>query len=70
VTAETAVAGAPHTGAGEGGPTSAGDGGSGLVLELTAVTKTYPGQPPVVALADVDLAVRAGELLAVVGPSG
>jgi len=40
------------------------------VLELAAVTKTYPGKPPVVALANVNLAVRVGELVAVVGPSG
>ena len=30
----------------------------------------YPGPPPVAALAGVDLAVRAGESVAVVGPSG
>jgi len=40
------------------------------VLELDAVTRTYPGEPPVVALRGVDLAVRAGELVAVLGPSG
>jgi putative ABC transport system ATP-binding protein len=39
-------------------------------LELRGVTKRYPGSPPVVALAGVDLAVHAGELLAIVGPSG
>jgi putative ABC transport system ATP-binding protein len=41
-----------------------------MVLELSAVTKAYPGSPPVTALAGVSLAVRAGELAAVLGPSG
>jgi putative ABC transport system ATP-binding protein len=40
------------------------------VLELDEVTKTYPGKPPVVALAEVSFTVRAGELAAVLGPSG
>jgi len=40
------------------------------VLELRQVTKEYPGSPPVVALDRVDLAIRSGELLAIVGPSG
>ncbi len=44
--------------------------GAPRVLELAAVTKTYPSQPPVHALRDVDLTVTAGELVAVVGPSG
>jgi putative ABC transport system ATP-binding protein len=38
------------------------------VLELVDVRKTYPG--PVDVLHGVSLAVRAGELVAVVGPSG
>jgi putative ABC transport system ATP-binding protein len=40
------------------------------VLELIDVTKEYPGDPPVVALAGVDLRIDAGELLAILGPSG
>jgi putative ABC transport system ATP-binding protein len=38
------------------------------VLALERVTKSYPG--PVDVLRGIDLAVRRGELLAVVGPSG
>lgn len=40
------------------------------VLELAGVTKTYPGQPPVYALRNIDLRIERGEMLAVVGPSG
>jgi len=40
------------------------------VLELRGVSKTYGAEPPVYALRDVSLAVRAGELVAIVGPSG
>jgi putative ABC transport system ATP-binding protein len=41
-----------------------------LVLEINAVTKTYPSQPPVQALRGVSFAVSRGELVAIVGPSG
>ncbi len=41
-----------------------------MVLQLECVSKTYPSAPPVTALRDVDLTVRAGELVAVLGPSG
>jgi putative ABC transport system ATP-binding protein len=34
------------------------------------VTKSYPSQPPVVALDGVTFAVTSGELVAIVGPSG
>ncbi len=40
------------------------------VVELESVAKVYPGPPPVRAVDGVDLAVAAGELVAVVGPSG
>jgi putative ABC transport system ATP-binding protein len=38
------------------------------IVELTGVGKQYPGG--VVALAEVSLAIEAGELVAIVGPSG
>jgi putative ABC transport system ATP-binding protein len=40
------------------------------VIDLRGVAKCYPGEPPVEALRDVDLAIGEGELLAIVGPSG
>ena len=45
-------------------------GPSAPVLELSDVAKEYPGDPPVVALAGVDLRIGQGELVGVVGPSG
>ena len=54
-----------------GTPRGAGGGGRGAPsLELTEVTKVYPGPPEVTALAGVSLTVRPGESAAVVGPSG
>ena len=40
------------------------------VLELDHVTKAYPGDPPPQVLHGVNLTIREGELVAVVGPSG
>ena len=40
------------------------------VLEVDSVTKTYPSQPPVMALRGVSFTVARGELAAIVGPSG
>jgi putative ABC transport system ATP-binding protein len=45
------------------------DDGPGLVLELDEVTKTYPSEPPVVALRGISFAVAEGELVAITGPS-
>ncbi len=39
-------------------------------LRLSGVRKVYPGVPPVVPVAGVDLTVHDGEFVAVVGPSG
>src|SRR5262249_6501426 len=40
------------------------------VLEVHNVFKTYPGSPPVEALAAVSLTIRSAEQTAVIGPSG
>ncbi|MHB8450748.1 MAG: ABC transporter ATP-binding protein [Mycobacteriales bacterium] len=40
------------------------------VVDLIDVVKTYPTDPPVVALAGVNLRISEGELVAIVGPSG
>jgi putative ABC transport system ATP-binding protein len=48
----------------------AGPPGSRAVLELRKVSKVYGAEPPVYALREVSLAVREGELVAIVGPSG
>jgi putative ABC transport system ATP-binding protein len=45
--------------------------GAGVpVLEVQDVTKSYPGEPPVQALREVNLTIGPGELVAIVGPSG
>jgi putative ABC transport system ATP-binding protein len=46
------------------------NGAAAAVLEMREVTKMYPGEPPVTALAGVTFAVAQGELVAIVGPSG
>jgi len=40
------------------------------VVELRAVGRRFPGDPPVDALVDVDLVVPRGDYVSVVGPSG
>jgi putative ABC transport system ATP-binding protein len=40
------------------------------VLRVEQVSKTYPSQPPVIALREVSFTVARGELVAIVGPSG
>ena len=60
---------ATHSVANDDGATLA-KGGNPPVLELDAVTKIYPGEPPVTALRDVSFTVNQGELVAIVGPSG
>ena len=53
------------------GPVAADNGGTRApVLHVDAVTKTYPGEPPVHALREVTLTIAPGELVGIVGPSG
>jgi putative ABC transport system ATP-binding protein len=40
------------------------------VLDVDGVTKSYPGEPPVQALREVNLTIGPGELVGIVGPSG
>jgi putative ABC transport system ATP-binding protein len=43
---------------------------SSFVAELRGVSREYPGNPPVRALAGVSVAIGYGELVGIVGPSG
>ncbi len=40
------------------------------VVELDAVTRTFPGTPPVEAVRSTDLMIREGEYVSIAGPSG
>jgi putative ABC transport system ATP-binding protein len=52
------------------GTGSALDGAGVPVLDADGVTKSYPGEPPVQALQEVNLTIGPGELVGIVGPSG
>jgi putative ABC transport system ATP-binding protein len=51
-------------------PVLAGDEEPGPVIELRGAGRTFPGEPPVVALHPADLTIRRGEYVSIVGPSG
>lgn len=40
------------------------------LLQVSGLTKVYPGVQPVYAIRDINLSVNEGEFLAVIGPSG
>jgi putative ABC transport system ATP-binding protein len=46
------------------------DGAGVPVLDVDDVTRSYPGEPPVQALREVNLTIGQGELVGIVGPSG
>jgi putative ABC transport system ATP-binding protein len=48
----------------------ASDGAGMPVLDVDGVSKSYPGEPPVQALREVNLTIGPGELVGIVGPSG
>ncbi|MEZ5085140.1 MAG: ABC transporter ATP-binding protein [Tessaracoccus sp.] len=52
-------------------PTPVGDPDyDGPMVQLSDVSRIFPGQPPVAALRGVDLVVEKGDYVAIVGPSG
>ncbi len=52
-------------------PTPVGDPAfEGPIIQLSDVSRIFPGQPPVTALRGVDLVVDKGDYIAIVGPSG
>jgi len=48
----------------------AGTDGSVPVVELTEVSRSFPGPPAVHAVRDVDLVIRRGDYVSIAGPSG
>jgi putative ABC transport system ATP-binding protein len=46
------------------------DGDTCPVVSMRAVSRSFPGTPPVVAVHDIDLEIRSGDYLSIVGPSG
>ena len=40
------------------------------VMQLDAVTRVFPGDPPIEVLRDVNLTIERGEMISIVGPSG
>ena len=40
------------------------------VVELTGISRVFPGSPPVEAISNVDLRIDAGEYVSIIGPSG
>jgi putative ABC transport system ATP-binding protein len=44
--------------------------GSTPTIELAGVGRSFPGPPPVHAVRDVDLVLRRGEYVSIIGPSG
>ena len=60
-----------HFGNGAGNGGKNGGNGNGALVELVGIRKVYETGPVTVeALSGVDLTVRAGEFVTVVGPSG
>ncbi len=61
----------PHDVSDTSGPAARGVRGSAVpVVELADAVRIYDGAPPIVALDRVDLTIRVGEFVSIVGPSG